>query len=413
MKARAGRRPKKPILKMIRPNALIAVLLYALFVPISADVSRAQALSDEAQGRVLSEIEMMMAGAEANRLDVIVYLLNKGVDPDATARNGYTTLIVAASSGRTEIIDLLLARGADVNKANDTGWTALMEAALRDQDRTVQQLLKAGAKVNVAETKNGQTPLIVAAKSDRPDSLTAMLAAGADVKAADNKRGLTALHHALSSTKHRSAEMVAELLVAGADPERRAKDGYTPLMSAVDSGQVAKVSFILSESVAIDAETKDGRTALIIAAGAEHPAPVRRLLKAGARVDGGPGKITALTQAVRAGLLETTRLLLEAGADVNRSAADGRRPLMLAARGGSDELVRLLLDKGAEIDGRNPKDGTTALMWAANNGLKSIIEHLIERGADPSIAANDGWTAGEAARMAGHMDIANKLERRI
>ncbi len=398
---------------MIRPNALIVVLLWALFVPASADISRAQALRDEAQGRVLSEIEMMMAGAEANRLDVIVYLLNKGVDPDATAQNGYTTLIVAASSGRTEIIDLLLARGADVNKANDTGWTALMEAALRDQDRTVQQLLKAGAKVNMAETKNGQTPLIVAAKSDRPDSLTAMLAAGADVKAADTRRGLTALHHALSSTKHRSAEMVAELLVAGADPERRAKDGYTPLMSAVDSGQVAKVSLILSESVVIDSETKDGRTALIIAAGGEHPASVRRLLKAGAQANSGPGKFTALTQAVRTGLHETTRLLLEAGADVNRPKADGRRPLMLAARGGNDELVRLLLDKGAEIDGRNPKDGTTALMWAANNGLKSIVEYLIERGADPSIAANDGWTAGEAARMAGHMDIADKLERRI
>ncbi|MDA7946850.1 MAG: ankyrin repeat domain-containing protein [Hyphomicrobiaceae bacterium] len=398
---------------MIRSNAFAALILTALIIIVGARTGGAQSLRDESQGRVLSEVEMLLAGAEANRLDVVVYLLNKGVDPNTTADNGYTALIVAASNGRTEIIDLLLARGADVNQANKTGWTPLMEAAMRDQDRTVQQLLKAGAKVNVVEMRNGQTPLIVAAKSDRPDSVTTLLAAGADVKAADTKRGLTALHHALSSTKHRSTEMVAELLVAGADPERRAKDGYTPLMSAVDSGEVAKVSLVLSESVSIDAETNDGRTALVIAAGGEHPAPVRRLLKAGAKVEGGSGKFTPLTQAVRAGLHETTRLLLEAGADPNRSAMDGRRPLMLAARAGQDEIVRLLLDKGASVDGRNETDGTTALMWAANNGLKSIVEFLIERGANPGLSANDGWTAGEAARMAGHADIAKKLDRRI
>ena len=405
--------PQSPIRKVTRPSAFVALLLTVLMSLSGAHVSVAQDLRNEAQGRVLSDVEMLMAATEANRLDVIVTLLNQGIDPNAATGNGYTALMVAASNGRTEIIDLLLARGADVNQANETGWTPLMEAALRDQDRTVQQLLKAGARVKTAETRNGQTPLIVAAKSDRPDSVTAILAAGADVKTVDTKRGLSALHHALSSTKHRSAEMVAELLVAGADPEQRARDGYTPLMSAVDSGQVAKVSLVLSENVAVDAETKDGRTALVIAAGREHPAPVRRLLKAGARVEGRSDKFTALTQAVRAGLHETARLLLDAGADPNRAAADGRRPLMLAARGGHDAIVQLLLDKGADINGRNGDDGSTALMWAANNGLKNMVEYLVGRGADPSIKANDGWTAGEAARMAGHVDIANTLERRI
>lgn len=409
---------RKILKRMIRRSASAALLLFALLAwagsaPLRAQVTHVQVRGETPQGRVLGDVEMMMAGAEAGRLDIVVTFLNKGMDPNASGRNGFTALIVAAARGQTEIIDLLLARGADVNKVNDTGWSALMEAAFRDEDRTVMHLLKAGARMDNAETKNGLTALMIAAKGDRPDAVTAMLAAGADVKAVDKKRGLTALHHTLASPKHSSFEIAAELLVSGADPEHKAKDGYTPLMSAVDSGKVAKISLILSESINVDAQTKDGRRALTIAAGNGHEKLVERLLKAGAKADGGPAKITALTQGLRSGSDEVVKFLLNAGADPNRAAADDRKPLMLAARAGLDESVRYLLDKGAQINGRNEKDGTTALMWAANNGRKRIVELLIERGADPSLTAKDGWTAGEAARMAGHVDIADRLERQI
>ncbi len=404
---------KKLPKRMIRRSASAAFLLLALLVWAVSAPSRAQVAQDTPQGQVLGEVEMMMAGAEANRLDVVVYFLNKGMDPNATGNNGFTALIVAATRGHTGIIDLLLARGADVNKLNDVGWSALMEAAFRDQDRTVMQLLKAGASMDGFETKNGLTALMIAAKGDRPDAVTAMLAAGADAKVPDNKRGLTALHHALASPKYSSSEIAAELLVSGADPEHKAKDGYTPLMSAVDSGKVAKISLVLSESVNVDAQAKDGRRALTIAAGNGHEKLVKRLLSAGAKADGGSAKITALTQGLRAGSYATVKLLLDAGADPNRAAADGRKPLMLAARAGLDESVRILLDKGADVNGRNRQDGSTALMWAANNGHKQLVELLIDRGADPSLTAKDGWTAGEAARMAGHVDIADKLERQI
>lgn len=404
---------KNPLTRLGRRSICAALVACALLGALISNPAQAQLGGDEPQGRTLGEVEMMMAGAESNRLDVVVYFLNKGLDPDAAGRNGYTALMVAGARGNGSIIDALLARGADVNKANDSGWTALMEAAFRDQDKMVSQLLKAGARLDISETKNGLTPLMIAAKGERPESVTAMLAAGADAKAADTKRGLTALHHALASRKHLSAEIAAELLVAGADPEAKARDGYTPLMSAVDSGQIAKLSLLFSERVKLDALTRDGRTALAIAAGNGHEKLVEALLKAGAKADGGPAEITPLTQGVRSGSNETVKALLDAGADPNRAAGDGRKPLMLAARAGLEEAVRYLLDKGAEINGRNERDASTALMWAANNGFKRLVEFLVEKGADPSLSAKDGWTAGEAARMAGHIDIADSLERQI
>ena len=404
-----------PAKQMTRPDRVLIAAIFALLLAVQTVPVHAQLpdFSDEPQGRVLNENEMLLAGVEANRLDVVVYLLNKGLDPNATARNGYTALMVAAGRGHEGIIDFLLSRGADVNKTSDSGWTALMEAARRDQDRTIEKLVKAGAKVDAVEKANGQTPLIIAAKSERLESVTALIKAGADLALADASKGLTALHHALASTKGSSAEIAAELLVRGADPERAAKDGYTPLMSAIDSGQVAKLSLVLSESVEVNAETKDGRTALTIASGLGLDAAVKRLLKAGAQVDIENDAYTALTQAARVGSDETVLALLEAGANPNRAARDSRKPLMLAARGGFDDAVKALVEKGAKVNGRNKTDGSTALMWAANNGFRSIVEYLVEQGADASITAKDGWTAGEAARMAGHTEIADKLEQRI
>ena len=396
-----------------RRRASALFVLFSLVLMVWSSLAYTQVRKKKSQARVLSEVEMMMAGAEANRVDVVLYFLKKGLDPNVTARDGTTALIVAAARGNAGIVDLLLTRGGDVNKANDAGWTPLMEAARRDQDRMVERLVKAGARFDVWESANGLTPLMVAVKGDRTLSVTAMLGAGADPRASDKKRGLTALHYALASRKFSSTEIVAELLVRGAKPGHKGNDGYTPLMAAVDSGKVAKASLILSERVDVEAETSDGRRALTIAAGNGQGPMVKYLLEAGAIADGGSGKFTALTQAIRIGAHEAASLLLDKDASPNRSAADGRPPLMLAARGGFDTIVKLLLDKGAKINGRYAKDGSTALMWAANNGHQRIVELLIDRGANAALTANDGWTAGAAARMAGHEEIANRLERQI
>jgi ankyrin repeat protein len=86
---------------------------------------------------------------------------------------------------------------------------------------------------------------------------------------------------------------------------------------------------------------------------------------------------------------------------------------MVAATDGHDEIVGLLLERGAAVNAINGVDGTTALMWAANGGWMSVVRRLLAAGARPSIAAGDGWTAVEAARMAGHDDIVKLLEEGI
>jgi ankyrin repeat protein len=73
------------------------------------------------------------------------------------------------------------------------------------------------------------------------------------------------------------------LLDAGARPDGRGDDGWTPLLCATAAGHVTVVQLILSRGADPNARAPDGLTPLEAARLAEHPGAVRLLLKAGAR----------------------------------------------------------------------------------------------------------------------------------
>ncbi len=90
-------------------------------------------------------------------------------------------------------------------------------------------------------------------------------------------------------------------------------------------------------------------------------------------------------------------LLLKNKADVNlRDRRGGVTPLMYAAALGSLDTMRLLLDNGADVNARSAI-GATALMWAAADPAK--VRLLVERGADVKMASESGRTALLLAAM--------------
>ncbi len=84
-----------------------------------------------------------------------------------------------------------------------------------------------------------------------------------------------------------------------------------------------------------------------------------------------------------AGLVESARLLLEKGADVN--AHDGYRgnALQAASEMGHEAVVRLLLEKGADVNAQGGYHGN-ALQAASEMGHEAVVRLLLERGADQS-----------------------------
>ncbi|KAJ8100488.1 ankyrin repeat-containing domain protein [Lipomyces tetrasporus] len=70
----------------------------------------------------------------------------------------------------------------------------------------------------------------------------------------------------------------------------------------------------------------------------------------------------------------------------------GYTPLILASKEGNDASVNILLDFGAEID-KSDSEGSRAIHFASEFGHKKVMKTLIERGADYKSSNLLGWTA--------------------
>ena len=80
--------------------------------------------------------------------------------------------------------------------------------------------------------------------------------------------------------------------------------------------------------------------------------------------------------------------------------------MLLAARQGSLESVRVLIEAGADLNATDP-DGISALLSAIINGHYDVAGALLEKGADPNLADTDGRTALFAAVDMNTMPVSN------
>ena len=291
------------------------------------------------------------------------------------------------------------------------GSIPLIEAVKGRDAAEVRRLLAAGA--DVAERwGDGATALHWAVLRQDAATTDVLLGAGADPGAA-NDHGVTPL--ALACTNG-DAALVRRLLAAGADPDAATSMGETALMTCARGGDAGAVAALLDRgATSVNArERTRGQTALMWAAAHRHADVVRVLLAHGADVharsivthlrvptnayatrlsrrdvvDMPLGGFTPLLFAARHGDVESARLLLAAGADVNDAAADGISVLVLAAHSGHAALVDFLLERGVDVAAAEV--GYTALHAAVLRGDLGMIEALLAHGADPNARLTKG-----------------------
>jgi len=275
---------------------------------------------------------------------------NKSVTEDpklinARGPEGSTPFMYAVLYSNAATLQLLLKQGADPNRKNDANATALMWAAT-DLEKT-RLLVEHGADVN-ARSNEMRTPLMIAAR--RPGN----------------------------------AAVVKFLLERGANvnPNPRPATESSPLLEAASSGESAGMELLLARGT--DAKGV-GQQALTMAITLQCSRCVDLLV---AKNLDRKAYSLALPDISFLGDVNSVRLMLDHGADVNAFDPLGRTPLMYAAA--SDTLaldvVKLLIERGADVNAKDTHklggdSGLSVLDIAKLRGNTPIVDFLVKSGA--------------------------------
>lgn len=223
---------------------------------------------------------------------------------------------------------------------------------------------------------------------------------------------------------------------------RRARDATTALAFEASTGERACTAMLHSDVVAmLDARQQDVlraidqlSVALRVVSSVAHPGHERyqsgfgqlisALLAAGASADepcasaaeapllagdgdGAPSD-TPLVRAARRGLARVARLLLAAGATVDRVKEAGGTALLVASQEGHADVAAALLEAGAAVDRTNLK-GATPLFMAAQNGHAAAADLLIRTRASIDLCRRDGCSPLCLASQEGHVAVVSLL----
>ena len=250
-------------------------------------------------------------------------------------------------------------------------------AAQKQDIGALRALVQRKVDVNAAQP-DGTTALHWAVVWNNEDAVNLLLRAGADAKAR-NRYGATPLSEAVTAG---SAAMVEALLKAGADPKTlTTEEGETVLMTAARAGNADVVRMLLDRGADVNAREKyKGQTALMWAAAERHPAVVKLLLDRGA-----DWKVRSVDR-------ETKVPRLSAASSISPIARGGFTALSFAAREGDIESARVMLDGGVDIN-YGDVDNTSALVVSIMNKQYSFAKFLIDRGADVNLVGGYGRTA--------------------
>jgi ankyrin repeat protein len=181
------------------------------------------ALGAPAAAQTYSDGYLFLQAVEKNDVGKADELLGK---PGGTLINsrditsGRTGLHIAADRRDVVLLVYLLNRGANPNIADRRGVTPLMRASQLGFFEGIQHLVDSGARVD-ASNSTGETPLILAVHRRDTSMMRVLLGAGADPDRADNS-GRSARDYA--EMEGRNGPMLAEIARSDGDGGERHAD---------------------------------------------------------------------------------------------------------------------------------------------------------------------------------------------
>ena len=195
----------------------------------------------------------------------------------------------------------------------------------------------------------------------------------------------------------------AESMATPSASELGFTEGDAALLEAIAKGEPEIVARLLIAGADPNAAAPEGQTALTLAVASLRAEVASRLLEAGAEPerpnDAGERALMMATERGSSSLVEA---LLAGGADPNIAKEDGTTPLIEAVRRGRTEVARALIVGGADLEQRNAA-GEMPMLLAKERGYKDTLDLLrqaavgaIETAAQAEAAEAEARTEGPA-----------------
>ncbi|HEU4620410.1 MAG TPA: ankyrin repeat domain-containing protein [Gammaproteobacteria bacterium] len=352
---------------------------------------------------------VLMTASRTGNPDAVRLLLERGANVHARENwHGQTALMWAAAQCHPAVVQELVKHGADVNeRSTEEQWQRQVTAEPREK------WLPPG----------GMTPLLFAAREGCLDSVKTLMQLGADV----NMTTPDGISPTLSALINGHYDVAAALVEAGANPNIADETGRSPLYAAIDFNTMPASNrpapYVLdNQHTALDVAR------MLIEHGADVNVQLKTMAPYRAKLDRGNDMMlttgtTPMLRAAKAGDVPAIKLLIEHGADPKIATKQGINPLMAAAGLGSAEpdaagryktqaqaieTIRLLLGQGLDINATD-RQGRTALHGAALQGYDDVVKFLADNGARLDVKDSKGFTPLDTALgLAGGFGFAGK-----
>lgn len=387
---------------------------------------------------------------------------NYGFDLNLIDKSNCNLLHYCSKHSNTDILEFILNKNENLlESVNDKSRTPLFEAAFNKNGKVTKLLLDKGSKFDInniihvemlteiifgSKYKN----IIDAIKNNDIKAIEFFKHNGVDINSVDKQNNSLLI----VSCMYSKPETILYLINNEVDINLHNNLGFTPLMYASKRGDIKTIYSFLTQKVNLNQKTKDGLSALIIAAENNNKEIVQLLIEKGALFDiNDKNQVRILTKnlffngyetiidavinndlkaikffldndididfsdklgnttllvATEKSNIETIKFLVYAKANVNVVNNKNYTPLMFAVERGFFEIVDLLIGFGSNVDATNNED-ETALMIATTSGREEIVKLLIKKGVDVNKVNVEKHNALIYAAILGYNNIFNML----
>ena len=255
---------------------------------------------------------------------------------------GLTPLLYAAREGCVECARTLADAGADLNLADPESISPLLMAVINGHWDTAQYLIKRGANPNKWDFW-GRAPLYAAV-----DLNTIPRGGRPDWPSLDETTSLQVIELLLASGANPNAQLKLSPPFRNIGNDRgldgMLTTGATPLLRAAKALDAPAIAALLAKGADITLANSRGMTPIMVAAGlGSVDADTRGFY---------------LSEDTQQRSIDSLKLLIKAGGDINSKDSRGLTPLHEAARWGWNDVVQFLVANGADLNAKDNRGNT-------------------------------------------------------